>query len=126
MPNSSGHSHDSYADSYRIYWAWAVPLVPKTLVLSLIVYTLKSVIWCPSATDGTRERECEKSNALTIREKYSCAQKLHTNYNTDTRTDITKYTKSAETATRTTSTALFQDSTNLQNKAENKQIKYTQ
>lgn len=101
-----------------------MPLVPKTLVLSLIVCTLKSVIWCPSATDGKRERE--KSIALTIREKYSCAQKLHTNYNTDTRTDITKYTKSAETATRTTFTALFKIHPILQNTSENKQIKSTQ
>lgn len=53
------------------------------------------------------EKERERSIALTIREKYGCAQKLHTNYNTDTRTDITKYTKSAETATRITFTALF-------------------
>lgn len=79
-----------------------------------------------SLCDRWKERESEKSIALTIREKYSCAQKLHTNYNTDTHTDITKYTKSAETATRTTSTALFQDSTNLPNKTENKQIKYIQ
>lgn len=53
------------------------------------------------------EREREKSIALTIREKYSCAQKLHTNYNTDTHTDITKYTKSAETVSRIPFTALF-------------------
>lgn len=55
----TGHRHDSYPQTVteHIGCLLNVPFVPQTLVLSLIVYTLKSVIWCPSATDGKGERK---------------------------------------------------------------------
>lgn len=115
----AGHSHDSYTLTFTEHIGLNVPLVPKTLVLSLIVYTLKSS-HLVSLSDRWKGREKRALHWQSEKNTETTHQLQHRHAHGHNQ--IHRVSKNSD---QNNCHSTFQDSTKLQNRSENKEIKFT-